>query len=856
MPAVTAIDNQPAAPSWLDRALALVTDVRAGEGVTALLMLVNVFLLLVCYSVIKTVREPLILLGGGAEVRSYAAAGQALLLIGFVPLYGYIASRIGRTQLIVSVTLFFVACIELFSAAVSARVPYIGVAFFVWVGIFNISLVAQFWSFANDIYLKEAGDRLFPVIMIGMTAGAPLGSFVAARLFRAGLAPQVILQVSAILLLATVGIYLLITRRTKAVARPHAHAPLAASSGFGLVMRSRYLRLIAALVVLLNVVNTTGEYIVARLLTAHVAELAAITPNFDKQAFIGAFSGDYQFWVNIAALMLQAFVTSRLIKFRGLQGVLLALPLIAFGGYSLIAAGVGFGVVRWIKTAENATDYSLMNTARQLLWLPTSREEKYKAKQAIDTFFVRAGDVLSAAVVYMGTAVLHLGPDAFAMANVVLTLAWMGVALLLLTPSGRIPAVALPRLGRASAVAATILLLVAGASSAAAQDAGSRADMLANARREKATNLHPYEPSTLERRIDFANRLLSTERTFFPFIGSVYEGGGIAAGPGVRVPFGDTGLVSAHAAWSFRNYGAVVGNVTFPEFGGGRVHVELNAQRIHAPGVAFYGFGNGSRRSDRRTFGYDETTAGATVTVTGAGSGFSGTGAASGFSRTSTAPSAASVSLGAGFDFLQSSADGASDTATLTLGSIDATYARSRVFAAFDSRTSPGYSHRGRLLRAELADYRQSRGTGYGFQRADVEVQQFVPLFNDTSVIALRATTSTTMTAAGEEVPYVLMPSLGGHDALRGYSSWRFRDRNRLLMSAEYRWMAGPLVDMALFVDAGQVAPRFGDLAVRDLRTSYGIGFSVHTPSATITRFEVARSREGLGLLVSFGPSF
>src|SRR6476659_6189482 len=97
----------PAAKTRLDRALALFTDIRAGEGATAVLMLVNIFLLLVCYSVIKTVREPLILLGGGAEVRSYAAAGQALLLILFVPAYGFVASRVGRTKLIVSVTAFF-----------------------------------------------------------------------------------------------------------------------------------------------------------------------------------------------------------------------------------------------------------------------------------------------------------------------------------------------------------------------------------------------------------------------------------------------------------------------------------------------------------------------------------------------------------------------------------------------------------------------------------------------------------------------------------------------------------------------------------------------------------------------------
>jgi AAA family ATP:ADP antiporter len=135
--------------SWLDRTLSLFTEVRSGEGTTAVLMLVNIFLLLICYSIIKIVREPLILLGGGAEVRSYTAAGQAIVLMAYVPFYGWFASKVDRVKLLVGVTLFFVACIEVFALAVAARVPYVGVAFFIWVGIFNISLVAQFWSFAN-----------------------------------------------------------------------------------------------------------------------------------------------------------------------------------------------------------------------------------------------------------------------------------------------------------------------------------------------------------------------------------------------------------------------------------------------------------------------------------------------------------------------------------------------------------------------------------------------------------------------------------------------------------------------------------------------------------------------------------
>jgi ATP:ADP antiporter, AAA family len=429
--------------SWLDRGLSLFADVRPGEGLTAVLMLTNIFLILVCYSVIKTVREPLILLGGGAEVRSYTAAGQAVVLMGFVPLYGWFASRVDRTKLLVGVTLFFLAGIELFALAVAAHVPYIGVAFFIWVGIFNISLIAQFWSYANDIYTTEVGSRLFPIITMGMTAGAPLGSYISGHLFGLGLAPQIILQLSAGLLLVSLLLYLVINRDgTSKAAAPN--EALARGGGFRLVFSSNYLTLIALLVVLLNVVNTTGEYLIARLLTNHANELALGNPAFNKQAYIGAFTGNYQFWVNVTAFLLQAFVTSRLIKHKGLRGALLVLPLIALGGYTIIAAGAGFAVVRWIKTAENATDYSIMNTARQLLWLPTSREEKYKAKQAVDTFFVRGGDVISAAVVYFGTSVLGMSVAGFAAGNVVMTLLWIGIAILILRRHRALPRVSGP----------------------------------------------------------------------------------------------------------------------------------------------------------------------------------------------------------------------------------------------------------------------------------------------------------------------------------------------------------------------------------------------------------------------------
>jgi ATP:ADP antiporter, AAA family len=821
--------SQAPAASPLDRLLSLFTDVRPGEGLTAVLMLANIFLLLVCYSIIKTVREPLVLLAGGAEVRSYAAAGQAILLMGFVPLYSWVASKARRMTLVVGATVFFIACIELFSAAVTARIPYVGVAFFIWVGIFNISLIAQFWSFATDLYSKESGARLFPIIAIGMTAGAPLGSLVAARLFRSGLAPELILQLSAVLLAVTAGLYLLVNAREASHAQAQQEA-LPGRSGFALVLGSPYLRLIAALIVLLNVVNTTGEYLIARLLSAEVQELAAANPLFDQQAYIGAFTGSYQFWVGVAALLLQAFVTSRLVKYRGLAGVLLALPLIALGGYAIVAAGAGFALVRWVKVAENATDYSIMNTARQMLWLPTTREEKYKAKQAIDTFFVRGGDVLSAAVVYGGTHLLHLTVEQFALANIALTLVWLALAVVILKPEAKATA---PRRRWAAAMAAVALLVAPAQSSGqtvgiAPADASeqTRDDEWAARQAEKASQLRNYEPDALERHIRRAEGMLRSKRPVYAFIGSAFEGGGLAVGPGFRRTYGDSGTINAHAAVSIKNYRAAEMTVGLPELARGKVKLSVGGRWLDAPDVAFYG----ASRDERHGFDYTTTSAGITARVQP-------------WKR---------VAFGGGFDLVSAETTLPMDA---TAPGLDLTYGQSRLFVELDTRSTPGYTTAGGYYRADLTDYRDTDGGQYSFQRMDVEAQRYIPIFRDSSVIALRGLVSTTTAGDDHDVPFFLMPALGGH-TLRGYPSWRFRDRNRVLLTGEYRWAAGPFVDMAVFMDAGSVAPEFGDLDLGRLRTSHGVGLSFHTPSQTALRVELARSREGLGLVFSFSPRF
>ena len=203
---------------------------------------------------------------------------------------------------------------------------------------------------------------------------------------------------------------------------------------------SRYIKLIVVLLIVLNIVNTVGEYILSHMVVAHAAEAVAADPSFDTNAYIGAFYGSYFLWVNIAAVVLQMLVAPRLVKRFGLAGVLFALPLMSLGAYGFVAIGATIAVVRWAKTAENSTDYSVMNTARQLLWLPTSREEKYKAKQAVDSFFVRLGDMTAAFVVFAGTSWLALDARGFAIVNVVFVLVWLGLAFVLVRENRRLSA--------------------------------------------------------------------------------------------------------------------------------------------------------------------------------------------------------------------------------------------------------------------------------------------------------------------------------------------------------------------------------------------------------------------------------
>jgi ATP:ADP antiporter, AAA family len=430
----------PAGGVALARGLRFFAEVRPEETQSSLLLAANVFLLLTTYYLIKPVREALILAGGGAELKSYLSTGQAILLLGLVPLYGSLAGRVTRRRLLNTVTLVFSACLVAFFLLARAHIP-VGIAFFLWAGIFNLMIVAQFWGFANDLFSEEAGRRLFPLIAIGASAGAALGSIIAALLIPVVGVYQLLLLAAALLAAS-----LLLTNRVEGRA-PRAPAP--ASSGpevssppatrprrpgsrgaFRLVWNNRYLLAVAFLMLLVNWVNTNGEYILGR--TVREAAARAVANGTDgglgEGAYIGQFYSRFFSVVNLVGLGAQMFLVSRIVRFLGVRGALMVLPALAFGGYAILAFAPILPVIRWAKTAENAADYSLQNTVRNILFLPTSRDEKYQAKQAIDAFFVRAGDVLSSALVYLGTAVLSLQTRQFALCNLGLTAAWLVLA--------------------------------------------------------------------------------------------------------------------------------------------------------------------------------------------------------------------------------------------------------------------------------------------------------------------------------------------------------------------------------------------------------------------------------------------
>ena len=409
----------------LDRLLRPFADVRACEAVSALVLAATIFTVMTAYYLLKIIREPLILTGGGAEVKSYAAAGQALLLIPVLRAHGAIARRVGRLKLIAAVFLFCAANLVIFSFLARTSTP-IGVAFYLWVGTFNLILVATFWSFANDIYDPDQGTRLFPIVGLGSSLGALAGAALATFLLRR-LNPPDLMLIAGALLAGTLGLFAWNSGSNRCWPKDGTKivppsAPIGGPGGFELLAHDRYLLFVGLIAVVANWVTNSGEYVLDRTLVNVVSANGLTGPAVTR--FIGTFKADYFFWVNLIAVVSQLFIVSRVLKYLGVGTALLALPLVSMLGAATIVLFPILGLIRTMKISEKATDYSVQNTAQNALFLVVPRAAKYKAKAVVDSFFYRSGDVCAAGAIFVGS---HLGVKArgFAALNVVLCCIWL-----------------------------------------------------------------------------------------------------------------------------------------------------------------------------------------------------------------------------------------------------------------------------------------------------------------------------------------------------------------------------------------------------------------------------------------------
>ncbi len=435
------------------RILRIFSVVRPGEVPTALLLTLNVFILLTAYYIIKPIREALILRSYTPEEKSYLYAAQAVLLIFVVKLFSFIASKVPRQKLISLVTLFFISNLFLFyllhGFGLSGKA--MGIIYFIWVGIFNVLAVAQFWAFANDIYIEEVGRRLFPIVAFGAVTGGYVGSELTKRLAESRSVYEMMLVAAGIL-----GLFILFTsiihkreiglKKKEIAAAPRLakeeiqieqEKPLGTGGGFRILSKNRYLLCIAFFVLLLNFINQNGQLILDKVSSAaeKKAEQTEISkgllPDEEsrdqfKEQFYAKFYAGFNAVMNLWAMFLQLFIVSRIFKWFGVRIAVFFLPVIALGGYAAIGlAGASLLLTKWVKAFENGTDYSMMNTTRHALFLITSRQEKYKAKAAVDTFFHRTGDALSALFAFLNITFLNLAVHSIARLNVIFIVIWI-----------------------------------------------------------------------------------------------------------------------------------------------------------------------------------------------------------------------------------------------------------------------------------------------------------------------------------------------------------------------------------------------------------------------------------------------
>lgn len=400
-------------------------------------------------------------------------------------------------------------------------------------------------------------------------------------------------------------------------------------------------------------------------------------------------------------------------------------------------------------------------------------------------------------------------------------------------------------------VATLVVLFIAAALPASASD--TRAERLQQQRQKKSMELRPPERTGLEkilyelkeRRV--MERYQAGFRGFHPILGGLTTGSGFALGTQFRKADIMDGMLNFRASGqaSLSAYQKYEMALEAPRIANERLSLSFNFTQRNYPQEDFFGIGSDSTKNDRANFRLEDTDYSASLAVRPLRKLAIGTRA--GILNTNTAP---------GTDTRFPSIERLFNATTAPGLDRQPDYRYAGAFIQYDRRDEPLNPRSGGLYRAE-GTYYDDRDTGdYSFRRWGMELQQYFPFFNQRRVVAFRSRLELTDTNPGQDVPFFLLPTLGGSEDLRGFSEFRFRDKNSLLFNLEYRWEAFSGLDLALFGDAGKVFSDAGSIDLDQLKTSYGFGFRFNTHKSVFWRIDIGFGQEGTHTFVKFNHVF
>ena len=377
---------------------------------------------------------------------------------------------------------------------------------------------------------------------------------------------------------------------------------------------------------------------------------------------------------------------------------------------------------------------------------------------------------------------------------------------------------------------------------ALAQD--TRAASIAAVQADKATRLAVYEPHWSENLLlRVREALVEQPMGVYPYFDSVYSGGGFTLGAGYRSFTGDRTYWNVAGLYSAKGYKLIQLGATSPGHFSGRVDLGVTGLWRDATRVAYHGLGQTSPADIDTAFRMQQTQVGGDVTAR-----------PHRWVRLTAAAAIEDYALQDPTGSHTPVEDVFTPETAPGLG-VDPTYLHTAASAAFDWRPAADYARRGGVYSVGRHHYADWDNT-YSFDRLDTELVQHIPILRENWVVSLRGRLESTL-GEDDQVPYFLLPSLGSGSTLRGYSSWRFRDRHALLLSGEWRWIPNRMaLDMAFFYDTGMVASRVDDIALNAFASDFGVGIRFHGPARTPLRVELAKGDEGLQVVFAASAAF